>query len=767
METPNHCQSSASSEGCSSTHLKPDSINGQMDTSKLEPTNDVEPVDKVGNCPKKSDSAEASRALEDGALASSADISNNLDCSKQSGLQAELDASDGDPCKTAAPIDDVRAVETEGNGSKDLRSANDCDGSVVVRTKECGNSSTKLLQESSSREHSLGHVNDSATHLSRIEDAEHVDEVEEHISAQSTDHPADVYKFSKLEIGTKGHGLVRKKTNVELYYDMVDPLELARQVAREVEREVGDRREQSCSSSDAAPESGSRIPDSPDSAHETESQPREESSEEVPAGEDLSAETSELRDDPAISAESVEAKPVMGRQERECSQVTEVAEEQPANSEKGLCDFDLNQEVCSEDMDRQENPISTPISVVSASRASAAPGLPITPLQFEGSLGWKGSAATSAFRPASPRRIPDGDKANSTGGSNGSSKQRDGCLDIDLNVDESVDDKTAYPLMEKQIPGSSGLPSGESSVEVGPRISERLDFDLNRVTDDGDAPTDWRTEVHLVQQRNGYRSRSPSSSSSSKHPSLRNIDLNDQPSFANESSDNPYLIKLSQNFNAPGVKKSNETVISIMGMKVEVNRKDFVPHSHPLLNGRNPEPALDVNLARTGSILGIGSAVPYSHSPLYGYNGLASGPTVALSTGIYGPGGPIPSYMLDSRGAPVIPQVIGTAPAVPPSFSQPPFMMSITGIPGSNGAGPSRTCFDLNSGIVLEGGNRENGVLRQFLNPGQQTRSIDDHQLKSSPQLSSSSGIGMKRKEPELGWGEPYPFKHHHPPTWK
>jgi hypothetical protein len=87
--------------------------------------------------------------------------------------------------------------------------------------------------------------------------------------------------------------------------------------------------------------------------------------------------------------------------------VTEAAQEPEVNIEKGHFDFDLNQEVFCDKLDCPIN-LLTSISFVSASRPAAAPGLPVAPLQFEGSLGWKGCAATSV------RRL---DAANSSSGS--------------------------------------------------------------------------------------------------------------------------------------------------------------------------------------------------------------------------------------------------------------------------------------------------------------------------------------------------------------
>ncbi|CDP07380.1 unnamed protein product [Coffea canephora] len=725
METHACCpESSSPIQICSSTVVKQDTPIEQISGSRLEYTSDAEQHQKIGSAPKKLDVDKDSGVSEDAA--------NAVGGASESGLQGNTDTEIQDPCRKTSSLGDVSAVKSGGkSGINDCTAAND-HRSTVVRGK-CG-------------------TDECGTFLSRIEGVREIDRVEEHISDESEDHPAE---FSESGRDPK---VVPNRSDTDLDYDNFDAIEVARLVAIEVKREV-DCRENSGSSSDRVPGGEIQQPDSPDSACGPQIHAQEDSAGEVPTAPDLAAEASSLREEErATSAGSLDAERINGAPEMECSQVTDVAQELPANPERGLCNFDLNQEVCSDDVDRPENPSSMPISIVSASRAAAAPGMPVAPLQFEGALGWKGSAATSAFRPASPRRIPEADKAHSTGGSNSSSKQRDGCLDIDLNADESLYEKPTDPLLQKQIPVSSGLPSGESSVEASPRRLERIELDLNRVSDDGVAPSDWRTEGLVLHQRNGYQSQSPSSSSSSRQPSLRNIDLNlsDQPSSMNDSSDHPFLSKLSQSFNAPGAKRSDDSVISIMGMRVEVNRKD--PQSLPSLNGRRLEPALDANVGRTGGLLG--PTVPYTHSPVYGY----SGPTVAFTSAMYGPGGPIP-YMLDSRGTP-IPQVMGSAPALPPVFSHQPILLGMTGTtPALNGAGPPRNSFDLNSGLILEGGNRDTGSLRQYLSPGQ-PRLMDDPFNSTNSQASTSSGAGVKRKEPDSGW-EIYPSIRHNPPPWK
>ncbi|CAI9116971.1 OLC1v1018275C1 [Oldenlandia corymbosa var. corymbosa] len=759
MEPPSCCpQSDTSAKGINSTELNHDGPAEQSSDVKLDSTDDTDRPQKPGSSPMNMDVDKVSGTSIDKSVTSSSadDATDSLDCGAKGSLPQPTDVikENGLPGLSDAKKEKDENDSAGKSGVGDSRSAGGYKSTKVSRSNEASN-----------------HHNEesAAILLSKIEGNKlETESIQEDSSNNGEEH------VHHTELHVNDSNSVQIKSGTDLDYDIEDPLELARLVAIEAKREV-DCREQSCSSSDKLPGGEAPRPDSPDSECGAESRPQEDDSlkgSSSSAELDLSADSSSpgKEEEPGITSKSQDAVPGNGTaQEVGSSQVTEVAQENSANPEKGLCNFDLNMDVCSEDADHLDNnSMSMPVSVVSASRAAAVPGLPVSPLQFEGALGWKGTAATSAFRPASPCRIPEMDKAHSTGGSNSSSK-RDGCLVIDLNANESLDERGMdHPLQEKQIPVLSGLPSGESSVDASPRRSERIELDLNQASEDGDARIDWRTDGLVFHQRNGYISHSPSSSSSSKQPSLRNIDLNDQPSLANESADHhPFLSRLShQSFSAnPSVKRTDDTVISIMGMKVEVNRKDFTnPHPQSLPFLKNFDPALDANMARNMGPLGMGPTIPYPHSASYGYNGgLTSGPALPFTPAMYGPGGSFP-YMLDSRGAPVVPQVMGSASNVPPVFPQHPFFMSITG-PGTSPAngtapGPSRNSFDLNSGLTLDGGaNRDIVGFRQFLNPGHHTFLMDDYMKSSNSQASTSSGSGVKRKEPDSGW-EAFPFRH-------
>ncbi|KAE8715562.1 ATP binding microtubule motor family protein, putative isoform 1 [Hibiscus syriacus] len=564
--------------------------------------------------------------------------------------------------------------------------------------------------------------------------------------------------FENLRGGSRFTGtpvVINSTSDIELEYGIVDALEVARIVAQEVEREVVDDRELSSSSSEKISEGGIREPNALGSINGKQDLPSKALPKEVSTGPTQSAgvqtEGGEL-----INSDDADNEPKNKLHDMESSQVT-VAQDPEPNTEKGLYDFDLNQEVCSDDMERAATSISTPVSVVSASRAAAVRCLPAAPLQFEGALRWKGSAATSAFRPASPRRNCDGDKTLSLGGTSNSAKQRLDCLDFDLNVAGALNEQGAELMSGKQVAVSPGLHSAEPSEE-NHRKSERFELDLNCISDDGDAPAlDSRVEQQLFYDRNGHCSQSPVSSSSPMQSSLRNFDLNDRPYSQNNALElGPYPGRSSRNALAHGGPKPNDPVISIMGARVEVNRNDFLSQIVSFPNGKALEPATDGSISRTAGFMGLVPTASYTHSPAFSANGLPLAPKMPFSSAIYGASGSIP-YIVDS-GAPVVPQLMGSAPAVPIAYSQAQFIMGMSNASaGLNGSGPSRPNFDLNFGLAIEGGNTESMGLRHPFMPAQ-GRSIEEH-FRANTQASSSSGVAMKRKEPEGGW-DPYTFNY-------
>ncbi|KAL4578954.1 hypothetical protein LXL04_015088 [Taraxacum kok-saghyz] len=538
--------------------------------------------------------------------------------------------------------------------------------------------------------------------------------------------------FSKKSTKGQDDDLISKRpSDMELDYGIVDPLELARQVAIEIEREVDSNSGgQSCSSSSSSSSSST-------------------------SGNGIG-----IGKEPEVSSGQVETLVLEPEPEPEMEIPPVQESESVPNVEKGFSGFDLNQEFSSEEVGIGigigiDNPASasTPISIVSASRPEPATELPISPLQFEGALGWKGSAATSAFR-----KIPEVEKTFSS-----SSSHRSDGLNFDLNVTESGDDKTENLFSRDKMP--------VTSYQETPRRLEKLELDLNSFGGGiGDSTTttasasgitlDWNRDSRVA---SSFQTYPPTQSLPFKNIDLN---LNDHSNVPN----NPFLSKL---FN-----KRDDSVISIFGTQVEVNRKDSnsssISNSNSNSNSIPPPNGIDFTLGRPGS---NSIPTPYPNLPNYTHNGFTMAP-------MYGPGGPsgglgglggsggygsIP-YMVDSRGAVVTPQIMQ------PVYSQPthPFLYAPPGAPsGSNGAGPSRNNFDLNSGFMGDLGNRENNGglgLRQFFNTNQNEqqqlqqylRINNNNNNNNSLQASSSSVIGGKRMEPETGWDLfPVNYKHH------
>ncbi|XWS20938.1 hypothetical protein CRYUN_Cryun30bG0012400 [Craigia yunnanensis] len=739
-------EETASLEPCSVPDLKQENVE----------VSDPQKLNGLSSDEKQSDmTVSNSSSVEHVLVSSNAGVGSAQEAITEPNSQNDSEAIKSDVLKSVALRDEKMPISEPKKAMGDVAAMNHSgNGSQLFKTAgKDGESHSSMLWSSSENE--FIYRKPGETTFSRMEDIETADEDKQNSVVE------DLRGGSRF---TRSPDVIdTRMSDIELEYGIVDALEVARKVAQEVEREVIDDRDPSCSSSEKISEGGIRQPSTPGSINGKQDLPTEVIPKEVSTEPNQLAGAYNEGEVHIINSDNANNEPESDLHDMESSQVT-VAQEPESNTEKSLCDFDLNQEVCSDDMERAVNSISTPISVVSASRAPAAPGLPAAPLQFGGALGWKGSAATSAFRPASPRRNSDGGKTPSIGGTSSSSKQRLDCLDFDLNVAEAGDEKGAELVSGKQVTASSGLHSAESSLEASSRKSERLKLDLNRISDDGDAPVlDSRVQGRLFYNRNGHRSPSPASSSSSMQPSLSNIDLNDRPYGHNDASEQgPYHGRSSRNVNSYGGPKSDDPVISIMGARVEV-RKDFASQILSLPNGKALDPATDGSITRTAGFMGLGPTVSYTHSPAFSYNGLAMAPTMSFSSAIYGASGSIP-YAVDSR-EPVVPQIMGSTSAFPPPYSQPQFIMSMSNAAvGLNGSGPSRPNFDLNFGLAIEGGNRDSMGLWQPFMPGQ-GRSIEEH-LRANSQPSSSYGVGAKRKEPD-GGREPHPFNRQQQFPWK
>ncbi|XP_010920135.1 uncharacterized protein [Elaeis guineensis] len=540
---------------------------------------------------------------------------------------------------------------------------------------------------------------------------------------------------SSKKVSMKVTGEMDRRSEMEFECGEIDALEVARQVALEVEREVVDYREPFCSSSPEI-DSGERVETcSPELVEGKQDRPtiEELNQNESPTGKDLSDSSSSLKDDNSeiLAQSGIDTE----RNEQDIKpELTTVAQEVDFKIGKNVWDFDLNEDVCTEDdhpinstLNSQVN-LSAPKAVVAASKG--APELPVSPSCFEGELGWRGSAATSAFRPAYPRRTPDAEM-------NLGPKNRTSLSEIDLNVAESEDNVAVDLASVKEVPHLSGFPSGESSMEISSRRVERLKLDLNRLGDEDMSP--HPSSFWNLHHQNGDQSLS--AASSSRQLSMKDFDLNDNPSlFDIGGSHNPNK----PSFKASGMSGSvelDDPVVTIMGSRMAAEKKDYGNQTQQsyLGNVLSLEPAVSAR-----------QMLPYAHMPppAYRYTGLGTGPALPYPPALYGPNS-VP-YMVDSRGAPVVPQIIGSAGLSGAPSATPPFLTSVHGTPrSSKGTGSSQSGVDLNSAMTLmDSGNREPGGFRQLVVQGHD--GLTEEQTRSAAQL-ASSGMTLKRKEPDCG----------------
>uniref|UniRef100_A0A1J3F1D0 TFIIS N-terminal domain-containing protein n=1 Tax=Noccaea caerulescens TaxID=107243 RepID=A0A1J3F1D0_NOCCA len=532
------------------------------------------------------------------------------------------------------------------------------------------------------------------------------------------------------------------KTTADIDLGILDALEVATKVAQEVAREV-DSEESSRSSSgelsDGSGQSGSQ--DSHNNDLHTGSP-----SKGLSVGEGHYSENNHVGDADLMDEENNKLENgMMNSDDVEEKHLTAAAKSE-VGREKSPCGFDLNEDICLDDTDVIMSSISTTTATATIMSVSES-GMPAAaPLQLER------SAASSVFHPALPHKVPSGDQREKQVHSRG----------IDLNVAEVGDDHVEDPSPSKQFhfASSNSRGGGESSHEANLRGSGRFNLDLNCTNEDDDMPPpSSKMETRLFLSHSGQQSASPVSSLSvAQQPGKEvNFDLNDRPQFFIDSRDQGPFHGRHPWINAPyGGHKMEEPGISILGTKVDVDRKDSVSQMASFLsNGKSLEPAPGLYMGRTGNSLGLSPGVSFSPAPMYGYNGLTGPPGLSMSSSpMYVPGTAIP-YMVDSRGAPMMmPQMMGSSPYAQPPFPPQHMFMSLAG-GSANMNGSVRPHFDQSSGFGVEMGNRESLSLRQFLSP-EQSGAMGEHSGASvEPSSSSSVSIGGKRKEPETRWEFP------------
>ncbi|OVA11282.1 Bromo adjacent homology (BAH) domain [Macleaya cordata] len=522
---------------------------------------------------------------------------------------------------------------------------------------------------------------------------------------------------------------------------------------------------------------------------------------------------------------------VEGDETDECASTPEVS---PSSVAKGLdvaskLDFDLNEGFPVDEGNQGESGTSTghgcssavhlpgilsfpvssmpsglpaPITVAAAAKGPFLP--PEHLLKSKGELRWKGSAATSAFRPAEPRKVLEMPLSTTDiPPDTTATKQGRPPLDIDLNVpDERVLEDMTSQSSSREISSESGLISfralgrkemlGSASAPV--RNTGGLDLDLNRIDESSDigqfsANTIRRLEVPLMPV-------GPSSSGGFPNGEvnvLRDFDLNNGPAL-DEVGAEPVLrsqhVKSNLPFLSPvtGPRMSSTELGSLSSWFPPGNSYPAVAIPS-ILPDRGEQPYPNVAAVGMQRILGPPTGGTTFGHDVYRGPVLSSSPAMAFSPNTtfpypgfpFGTSYPLPStsfsggsttYVDSSSGAglcfPAVPsQLIGPTGAVSSQYPRP-YVISLPD--GSSNGGPEssrkwgRQGLDLNAG---PGGTDIEGRDERLPSGSRQLSMASSHTLtEEQARMFQAAGGMLKRKEPEGGW-DTERFSYKQQPSWQ
>ncbi|KAH6757010.1 protein SUO, partial [Perilla frutescens var. hirtella] len=411
--------------------------------------------------------------------------------------------------------------------------------------------------------------------------------------------------------------------------------------------------------------------------------------------------------------------------------------------------------------------------------AAAAKGPFVPPedlLRSKGELGWKGSAATSAFRPAEPRKVTEVALANFPCDAS-TSKNGRVMLDIDLNVDLNVpDDK----VLEEMAPRDCNFVSdraillNKSSGSMPALGSGGLDLDLNRVDESNEIGQCSTSRIHNEEASVVHVKPFGVLPSADVQ---RGFDLNDRPVFDDGSADqltiiqqvkvampsqlsstgprtnNPGLGSLSSWF-PPASSYSNVAIPSIISDRADQSFPVIPPGASQRAFGPAGISPFTPDVYR-GSVLSSAPAVSFPSSPFqfpvfpYGH----SFPLPSASFPIGGTSYPDPSSGTRLFAPPVNSQLLGPVGAISSQFQRP-FMVGLPDNSSNIGLENSRKWgrqgLDLNAGPgAVESDAREDNLPHSS---GQHSVSNSQVQGEEQARLYPVSSNILKRTEPDGGW---------------
>ncbi|KAJ0989582.1 hypothetical protein J5N97_007938 [Dioscorea zingiberensis] len=421
-------------------------------------------------------------------------------------------------------------------------------------------------------------------------------------------------------------------------------------------------------------------------------------------------------------------------------------------------------------------PNSSPVPITVASPAKGPFVPPENLLKSKAEPGWKGSAATSAFRPAEPRKVLEMPLSTSDVPSSDSlaGKQGRPALDIDLNV---PDERVLEDMASQSSAQTTGSESGVVNNRDAPsRMAGGLDLDLNRVDEGSEsgllANTSRRTEFPLLPVRAAQTS-VPNSDANN----LRDFDLN------GPGIDEAGAEAAMRNHQAKG---SNLTLLPpIAGLRMNNaelgNVSTWFPPSNPystvaipsFLHDRGEHPYPIVAAAGAQRIPGPATnttfgadiyrhpvltsspAMAFTHTTSFPYASFPFGSSFPVASNSFA--GAPPTYGDSSAGAgpffPTIPsQIMG--PAGPVTHYQRPYVISIPESSTSGGSESNRKWtrqgLDLNAGPGSADAEARDERLSS--NPRQLSIASTQAFVEEQARMFQMPGGGLKRKEPEGGW---------------
>ncbi|KAL6973275.1 non-specific serine,threonine protein kinase [Sarracenia purpurea var. burkii] len=438
-----------------------------------------------------------------------------------------------------------------------------------------------------------------------------------------------------------------------------------------------------------------------------------------------------------------------------------------------------------------------PASITVAS-AAKGPFLPSDDLlRSKGELGWKGSAATSAFRPAEPRKIMDMalgttniSLPDATAGKHGRP-----LLDFDLNVpnEQILDDVNSFSRQSVRETASTSDRTSKHDVAQNDLMgsshihgSGGLDLDLNRVDEASDmgqytTSSNRRLDGFLLPMK---------LSSASGFPNCevrRDFDLNNGPvldeACATEPSSLNHHSKSSMQSHPPvvGLGMSNAemgtfsswfttgnaypavTIPSILADRVEQPFPIVATGGPPRMLGPTPMGGTPFtpDIYR-GSVLSSSPSVPFPSTP-FQYPVYPFGPTFPLPSANF-PGGSATFMDASSGGRLSFPivnsQFLGPSAAVSPSQYPRPYVVNLPD--GSNSIGVDnyrkwgRQGLDLNSGpgsVDIEGRDETSSTLAsRQLSVAAGSQALAEEQARMYQQMVGGGGALKRKEQPEGGW---------------